>query len=146
MTLAREAVRLNTTVYGSATADPFSGLEESILPDSERTVIQHEVPLSVYWPVKDLGPIPPSIRGRILLYETAVHAFIADVGSAAAERKFYWTDSGVEVYAWVRSGSANRERWADGLASYWQWVTFEFVSTRTAVYRASDDAVLWGGS
>ena len=146
MTLAREAIRLNTTVYGDQTTDPVSGLMESMAPESSRTIITHETPLSTVWPQKDLGPIPATLVGEILLYETSVHAFISDVANATAERKLYWVDSGVEVYAYVRSGTAQRKIFAEGYSSRWQLVTFTFIATRTPVYRASDDVIMWGGS
>ncbi len=146
MTLAREAIKLGSTTYGSVSADPVSGLAQSLMPPIERITIQHECPLALTWPQTDLGPIPPTISGALLLYETAVHAFLADVSNGAAERKLYWVDSGVEVYAWVRSGTAVRSRWGEGLSAQWQWVVFTFVATKTAVYKASDDSVLWGGS
>jgi hypothetical protein len=146
MTLAREAIKLGSTTYGDHTATPVSGLQQSVMPPMNRTIIQHECPLALSWPQKDLGPIPPTITGTILLYETAVHAFLADVAVGTAERKLYWVDSGVEVYAWVRSGVAQRVRWGEGFSSQWQWVTFTFIATKTAVYKASDDSVLWGGS
>lgn len=146
MTLAREAIKLGSTTYGDHSADPVSGLDQSLTPAADRMIIQHECPLSLTWPQKDLGPLPPTISGRILLYETAVHGFIADVGNGAVERKLYWVDSGVEVYAWVRSGLAARERLGSGLSSQWQLVTFSFIATKTTVHKAADSTVLWGGS
>lgn len=145
MALSREQIQLGANTYGDQTADPVSGLERSILPDMNRTIIQHEVPLSTVWPQKDLGPIPPVIRGTILLYETSVHAFMQDVENESAERELHWVDSGVEVYAYVRSGQCARERWGAGVSAEFQWVTFEFIATRTQVYKNSDDSVLWGG-
>lgn len=148
MTLSREQIRLGSNVYGNAAASPVSGLEQSPKPSIERTTIVHEVPLSVYWPQKDLGPRPPEIQGRLLLPESSVHGFMADAsGGSTGERKLYWVDSGVEVYAYVRSAKTlSRTRLGEGGAEGAQWVSFSFVSTRTAVYRASDNAILWGGS
>lgn len=145
MALAREQITLGANTYGDQTADPVSGLERSILPDMARTIIQHEVVGSTVWPQRDLGPIPAVIRGTILLYQDDVHDFMQDVEDESAERELHWVDSGVEVYAFVRSGQCTRELWGQGLSAEFQWVTFEFTATRTQVYRNSDDAVMWGG-
>lgn len=147
MTLAREAIRLNTTVYGDHTAEPPSGLVQSFTPAMDRTIIQHECPLSIIWPQKDLGPIPPIIAGTIVLYETAVNAFMADVASAVAERKLHWMDLGTESYAWVRSGVVTSVLpWGEGMSAYFRLVSFQFVATRCPIYRTSDDVVMRAGS
>lgn len=145
MTLQREQIQLGTNVYGDHTTDPAEGLTGSIHPEFSRRFVHHEPANSVVQPQKDLGPVAPVIRGTMLFYETSVPDFVADVGDDSADRKLYWMDCGTEVYAWVRAGVTSRERWGDGWSAYFQLVTFEFTSLRTAVYRSADDSIWMGG-
>lgn len=78
---------------------------------------------------------------------SAVATCIADILSVSSERKLSWLEGGTEVYVYAKGGAVTScvpkiEALAGSSDHY--LVGFSFGSTRTKLYKASDDTTLWG--
>jgi hypothetical protein len=132
-------IALGTNVY--------DGVRALTPPALQKNRLQHVVASSVTFPTKDAGYLPGVLSGTLLLSETDVDDFIADVALGSTERRISWMLGAVEVYCYAFSGDTSSPNCRNPYGSFTRYyeVSFEFQLSRSAVYVASDDSVLYGG-
>lgn len=131
-------IGLGTTKYGSLRA-----LE---LPNAEAWQMVHEVSGSTMFPTKDLGHKSAVVSGVLLITAASVAAFVADVrATTTAERRLSFMVGAEECYVYVYAGSiaspACVNPYGTGTRQY--EISWSFRTSRSKVYKASDDSVLW---
>lgn len=125
----------------------YGGLQDLTYPTAAGLRIMHATALSTRFPVKELGHLPSAISGVLHMTAPRIPAFIADVRAGGSERKVRFLHGSTECYVYARSGDVTANRCLNFRAREAvrvHEVAFTFPLTRTMVYRASDDAVLWG--
>lgn len=107
-----------------------------------------ECPDSVVVPIENMGYVRPVIAGKLQVLGSAVDATVTDILSPAAERKISFMQCGEERYIKAKGGSVTAwgpKAAGHSLSTDYFYVWFSFSGSRTAVYLASDDSILWGG-
>jgi hypothetical protein len=104
--------------------------------------------MSTVFPTKELGHVQPVISGVMQVTQAKVAVFIADVRAGTIERKISFLLGDEECYGYAKSGDITDNKCLNfksrgGMRIY--SIAFSFPLTRSQVYRASDDMVLWGG-
>lgn len=134
-------IAIGSNVYG--------GLVELDYPAPAGLRVIHQVSKSTVFPTKELGHLPLTLSGTMRLTAQHVAAFIADVRAQTDERKINFLLGSTECYVYAKSGDITSHKCVDqatpGESPRIHDVSFSFPLTRSKVYRASDDAVLWGG-
>ncbi len=106
-----------------------------------------EVPDSTVFPVEVIGYSRGTASGTIIVTGTNLVSAQSDICGSNTERKLSWVQGGSEVYTYAKAGQQSiRTRVPNrGGASDYYLVDFTFQTTRSPLYLASDDSILWGG-
>lgn len=129
-------------------ASVYGGLQEFGYPTAEGMRIVHLTSLSTVFPTKEAGHQQPAVSGVMRMTAANIAAFIADVRAGTSERKVSFLMGDVECYGYAKSGDITGNKClnfeARGAATRVHEVSFSFPLTRSKLYKASDDSVLWG--
>lgn len=131
---------IGTTAYGD--------LREFSPPAITRQRMQHVTSNSTVFPTKELGYLPMTVAGVMSITAASVDEFVIAVATGSAERKISWMLGATEVYGYAYSGDSGPALECVnpyGSQTRIYLVPFSFTLSRSKVYKASDDSVLWGG-
>jgi len=124
----------------------YTALQTLSFPAQGRQRLQHVCSLSTSFPTKELGYVPASLSGVMLRPATGVDTFVAAVLTGTGERRISFLFEGAEVYVYAWSGDITEitylKPWDTGNSPC--RVGFSFPLSRSQLYKASDDSVLWG--
>lgn len=128
------------------TSTRYAGLRSLEFPAQARSRIVHVTSLSTYFPTKELGYVPSTLAGTMLITAASVDEFISAVLTGSAERKISFMWGGVEHYVKAYSGDITSLTCINpyGTATRLYEIGFSFPLSRSQVYVGSSDAVLWG--
>lgn len=128
----------------------YSGIYDLGIPGAAGQRIVHTPSLSTVFPTKEMGHLPGVLSGRLRRLTGAnLIAFIAAVRTGTSERKVSFLIGGTECYVYTYSGDIDAPvcTHTNGLptaSDRLYEVGFSFPLSRSKVYNASDDTVLWG--
>jgi len=124
----------------------YSSLVSIELPAPAAARIQHVCSNVTFWPTKSLGYVPATLAGEMFITGASVDEFVTAVLTGSAERKISFHFANAEHYVYAYSGDVTSidriTRFKTSPHKY--TVSFSFPLSRSKVYKASDDSVLWG--
>jgi len=127
---------------------PGCGLLDWSEPTPARNRMWH-LPWGVTtFPVYSSGYVQTHLAGTIRLPGIMSETFVADVLNNASERRFYWLSPAGERYMYVQDGDITSEiveNPLDDVTKRLATIGFDFACTRSQLYKASDDSIVWGG-
>lgn len=121
--------------------------QEFILPAPGRLEVCHLVSYSTTFPTSVIGYDRPSCSPTFKVLGSALTTLIADILGSDTERRLSWVQGGVEVYVLAKGGKVTSQAPFSvyhGAATDKYLVSASFGLTRSKLYKASDDTVLWG--
>ncbi len=121
---------------------------EFTLPAPSRAQLTIVPPRATTYPTTTLGYDPMVVSGQIEVLGSALVAAVSDIlGSVDTERKISFLYGGTEHYIYAMGGVVTHQTpfaaQFGGTAHNWL-VGFSLSATRSGLYKASDDSVVWG--
>jgi hypothetical protein len=126
----------------------YAGLKEIEYPTVQGVRLAHVASLCTYYPTLELGHMQPAVGGVMQITGANVTAFVQAVRDGSVERRISFIMDDEECYGLAQSGDITANRCinynARGQVTRIHQVTFSFPLTRSIIYQASDDSVMWG--